>query len=156
MAQDHTDPQLQKIADKLQLKSNVHLHHFQTCRGFLVQQHKLNGTQTLASHELASRAASAMLDQKGAEIWPSSASQRSHLTVLSAHGDSREVKTRRTRQYKKDKEEYVCGRREKAPIKPPNKKALTFLMGRGEIEKPMKEYMERLLEMGVVKKQEIG
>lgn len=156
MARGHTDPQLQKIADKLQLKPHVHLDHFETCSHFLVNQHKLDGIQTLTSHELASRAASAMLDQKGAEIWPSSASQRSHLTVLSAHGDSREVKTKRTQQYNKEKEEYVYGRREKAPIKPPNKKGLTFLVGRGEVEKPMREYMERLLEMGVVKHEEIG
>lgn len=163
----YTDPKLVELASKLHLKPYVQSLFFDTALLFIRKEYNqtavmknsnVQGSSASSNPKLViGMATSSFLQEMGIHIWPSYVKYRQHLTVVSPYGDKRPPMKERmatTIKYKSERDEWERGLRAQKPVKLVHKKALKGLLylgkGRLEIEKSMRAYMERMLELGVV------
>lgn len=163
MAEDHTDPALQNIASKLQLKQYVQAYFFNIALLFLRRHHNVAATthnsnietQTTSvsnSHDrVIEKATNDFLHEWGVHFWSSYVKKRQHLTILSPHGDHVKGRAARQRQYRLECEEWRQGRRAEKPEKLVNRKGLVYFgAGREEIERDVGAYFGRMVDMEVL------
>ena len=163
MAEDHTDPALQNIASKLQLKPYVQVYFFNIALLFLRRHQNVAATTYNSNIETQTTSASTsqghvveeatndFLYEWGVHFWSLYVKKRQHLTILSPHGDHVRGRRARARQYRLECEEWRQGRRAEKPEKPLNPKGLVYFgVGREEIEREVGAYFGTMVDMGVL------
>ena len=157
----YTDENPVRIASKLHLKAFIQPLFFESALLFIRKAYnqvaaksnsKVPSTKVSIDRKLLiEMATSSFLGQMGMHIWPSYVKNRQNLTVVSPYGDKRKERHKAMSQYRVERDEWEKGIRAVRPVIPTYERGLLYLgKGRLEIEKSVKAYMRRLVELGCV------